>query len=1121
MKRLVIVLLLVVSARVVSAAPPPLLFQHPTLSQDAIAFDFAGEIWSVARTGGPARRLVAGQGRNVGPVFSPDGSQIAFTGTYDENADVYVVPSTGGQPTRLTYHPGPDEAIGWSPDGKSILFRSARKTYRDLLQLYTVATAGGFPAEIPLPSGQEAAFSPDGSKLAYTPHSQWQPAWKHYRGGQTTPIWIANLADSSVTKVPREGSNDKNPMWVGDTVYFLSDRAGAVSLFAYDTGKVAVRQVIQNADGFEIKSASAGPGAIVFDQFGALRLYDLATGQTRRVEVTLAADLPQLRPRFEKVDPRQILHAALSPSGKRVLFEAHGEILAAPAEKGDARNLTRTPAVADRDPSWSPDGKWIAWFSDESGEYALHLRAPDGLGAVRKIDLGQPPSFFYAPRWSPDSKKIAYADKRMNLWVVDLEKPAPVKIDSDLYDTPFHYLDPSWSGDSQWIAYTKQLRNYLRATFVYSLAEKKTRQLTDGRSDATSPRFDRSGKYLYFIASTSAGLSQGWLDMTSMARSLTSSVYAVVLRKDLPSPVVPESDEEGADDKAKDGKDAKTTEDKKSAGKKEDGKSDEKKDDEKKPPEPVKIDFEGIDQRVVALPVERANYAGLETAAEGVLFLVANPTVYTDEDYVELEGAAPQNVFRFDLKSRKTEKVLDKIDGGSPSYGGLTTFVLSGDGSKMLFSQGRKWFLTPSEKAPSPGDGALKAQVEVYVDPRAEWRQMYREVWRLERDFLYAPNFHGLDLAAAEALYAPFVDGIASREDLNDLFREMTGHLSVGHTFVGGGAQPKQERVDVGLLGADYRITSGRYQFASILAGENWNPKLQAPLTQPGVGVKAGEFLLAVNGQDLRGDDDVFRLFQGTAGKQTVLTVGKSADGAGSRQVTVVPIPSEESLRLRTWMETNRRRVDELTGGRVAYVYLPDTASGGFANFNRYFFSQVGKEAVIVDERFNHGGNIADYIVDYLKRTPQMLNASREGEDMVEPAAGIYGPKVMIINQMSGSGGDALPWLFRKASLGPIVGVRTWGGLVGISGYPPLLDGGFVTAPRWGLYGTKGEWEVENVGIAPDVVVEQDPALMRAGKDPQLEKAIEVALEELKAKPPAQFKRPPYPDFKQRLPKNP
>ena len=1126
MKILAPAFLVLASAVPSFAAGSPLLLRHPTVSRDTIAFEFAGEIWTVPREGGTARRLVAGQGRSGAPIFSPDGSQIAYTGTYDENADVYVVPAGGGEPRRLTHHPGLDSAVAWTPDGKSILFHSARKTYRDHWQLYTVPATGGFPTELPLPSGDTAAYSPDGSQLAYVPHFQWQPAWKGYRGGQTTPIWIADLRDSSVTKVPREGSNDRAPMWVGDTVYFLSDRAGRVTLFAYDTKSRAVRQVIRNDGGFDIQSASAGPGAIVYDQLGALSLFDIASGRTRPVDVTIAADLPQLRPRFEKVEGPQILHTALSPSGKRVLVEAHGEILAVPAEKGDVRNLTRTPAVADRDPAWSPDGKWIAWFSDESGEYALHLRAPDGLGPVRKIDLGQPPSFFYSPRWSPDSKKIAYADKRMNLWVVDVDKPVPEKVDSDIYDTPFHYLDPAWSADSQWIAYTKQLHNYLRAAFVYSLAEKKSRQVTDGRSDAFSPRFDRSGKYLFFIASTSAGLSQGWLDMTSMARSVTSSVYAAVLRADLPAPVAPESDEEGADDdkakdeKAKDGKAAEgkpKPEDAKKAGAAKDG---DKKAEEKKP-EPVKIDFAGIDQRIVALPIERTNYAALETGAEGILFLVASPVVLTDEDYTELDDAPPQNVFRFDLKTRKTEKLLDKIDGANPVYGGNRTFQVSADGTKILWSQGKKWSVAASEKAPPAGEGALKAAIEVHVDPRAEWRQMYREVWRLERDFLYAPNFHGLDLKAAERVYAPFVEGIASREDLNHLFREMTGNLVVGHTFVAGGTQPKQDRVSVGLLGADYRIAEGRYQFARILAGENWNPKLQAPLTQPGVNVKAGEFLLAVNGQDLRGDDDVHRLFQATAGKQTVLTIGPSADGARSRQVTVVPVASEEALRLRTWMEDNRRKVDEMTGGRVAYVYIPDTFAGGFANFNRYFFSQVGKDAVILDERFNHGGSIADYIVDYLKRTPQMVNMSREGEDMVEPAAGIYGPKVMIVNQMSGSGGDALPWLFRRAGLGPLVGVRTWGGLVGIGGYPPLMDGGFVTAPRWGLYSAKGEWDVENIGVAPDIEVEQDPALTRQGHDPQLDKAVEVVLEQLKTSPPVKIKRPPYPEYKPRLPATP
>jgi tricorn protease len=1102
MKALTITLLCVSFAASAQAAAPPLLLQHPSLSHDTIAFDFANEIWTVSREGGVARRLVTGQGLNTRPVFSPDGALIAFTGIYDENQDVYVVPATGGQPKRLTYHPGFDRALGWTPDGKSILVLSGRKSYRDHLQLYTFPLEGGFPKQIPLPSSDQASYSPDGSKLAYLPFQQWQPAWKQYRGGQTTPIWIADLADSSVMKVPRESSNDRNPMWVGDTVYFLSDRAGATTLFAYDTQARTVQQLIPNENGFDIQSASAGPGAIVYDQFGALRIYDLASGQTRRVDVGVAADLPQLRPHFETVDPEQILHAALSPTGKRVLFEAHGEILSVPADKGNTRNLTRTPGVADRDPSWSPDGKWVAWFSDESGEYALHVRAPDGLGPVRKITLGEPPSFFYMPRWSPDSKKIAYTDKRLNLWVLDLKKPAPLKIDTDLYDTPFHNLDPNWSPDSRWIAYTKQLPNYLRAAFVYSIAEKKSRQLTDGRSDAFSPRFDPSGKYLYFLASTSAGLSQGWLDMTSMARPGVKSVYAAVLRKDLPSPVGPESDEEGDED---------------AEAEKEEEASD-KKADEKKPPERVSIDFEGIDQRIVALPIERANYAALEVGTEGILFLVKSPTVFTDEDYTDMELTFKQAVSRFDLETRETELLLEQIDGGSAEYGGLVTFAVSADGSKMLFSQEQTWYLTGSEETPEAEDGALMSPIEVYVDPRAEWRQMYREVWRLQRDFMYAPNFHGLDLEQAERVYAPFVDGIGSREDLNELFREMTGHLVLGHSFIAGGAQPKQEAVSVGLLGADYRVADGRYQFAQILSGENWNPQLQAPLTQPGVNVRSGEFLLAVNGEELGGDDDLFRLFQGTAGKQTVITVGPKANGSGARRVTVVPIASEEGLRLRTWMEGNRRRVDELTGGRVAYVYFPDTAGGGFANFNRYFFSQADKQAVILDERFNHGGSIADYIVDYLRREPQMVNATREGADMIEPVAGIYGPKVMIINQMSGSGGDALPWLFRKAELGPLVGMRTWGGLVGIGGYPPLLDGGWVTAPRWGLYGTEGEWEVENVGIAPDIEIDQDPARVRLGHDPQLEKAVAVILDLLNSNPPKTFERPPYPDYQQRLP---
>ena len=1091
-----------------SAGAPPLLVQHPTLSKTRIAFDYAGKIWDIPREGGTARLLVSGAGACSSPVYSPDGSRLAFTSRMDGNTDVYVVSASGGEPQRLTYHPGPDIALGWTPDGARVVLSSTRTTVRDLPQLFTVPVSGGNPEPLPLPSGVEASFSPDGTHLAYSPVPQWQPAWKKYRGGQTARIWIADLSDSSVVKIPRDNSNDKNPMWADGSVYFLSDRNGPVALFAYDPKTGAVREAVKNEQGFDIKSASAGPGGIVYSQFGALHLYDTATGQDAKVPVALASDLSELRPHFEKLDPHQILNAAISPTGKRALFEVRGEILSVPASKGDARNLTRSPGVADRDPAWSPDGKWIAWFSDESGEYALHLRAPDGLGPVRKIALGAPPSYFYSPRWSPDSRKIAYTDKRLNLWVVDLDHPDPVKVDTDLYDTPTTYMDPAWSPDSRWIAYTKLLPNHYHRVFLYDAAAKSSHPVTDGTSDATSPRFDKNGKYLYFLASTDAGLGNGWLDMSSDGRPTSSAPYAAVLRKDLPSPLAPESDEEAA--KADDGTKADAA--------KKDAKPGEDKKDESKAPAPVRIDFDGLDQRIVSLPVPAAGFADLETGAEGVLFLASGPIASTDDE--RLSGKpAPFEITRFDLKTRKPEKVLDGVDGYNGAYGGLVSFQVSADGSKVLYGSDGKWAIVDAAKPAKPGEGALKLDgVMMAVDPRAEWRQMYREVWRIERDFFYDPAFHGLDLAKAEKLYEPYLAGIGSRDDLNALFEEMTGWLVVGHTFVRGGDRPRQDAVSVGLLGADYRVKDGRYQVAKIYRGENWNPGLQAPLTAPGVDVKEGDFLLAVNGEPLGAQDEVYRLFQNTAGKQTVLTVGPRADGTGSRQVTVVPAGSEGQLRLRAWMEGNRRKVDALSGGKLAYVFIPDTQAGGFANFNRYYFSQVGKEGAVLDERFNHGGQIADFIVDNLKRTPQMVNETREGSPVMEPAQAIFGPKVMIANEMSGSGGDALPWLFKKNGIGTLVGTRTWGGLVGIGGYPALIDGGTITAPRWALYGTKGEWEVENIGIAPDIEVEQDPAQVRQGHDPQLERAVQIALEQLAKNPPPTFKRPANPDYHQQLP---
>lgn len=1071
----------------------PSLLQKPTLSRSQIVFVYAGDLWIVGREGGTASRLTTGSGVETDPKFSADGSLVAFTGEYDGNVDVYVVPATGGVPRRLTYHPGPDLVTAWTADGKQILFRSNRTSTNNVPKLFTVSVDGGFPAEVPLPMGVTGSYSADGSRLAYVPTIKWQEAWKQYRGGQTTPIWLARLSDSSIEKLPRDNSNDSNPMWVGDKIYFLSDRNGPVSLFAYDTNSKKVTQLVKN-DGLDIKSANAGPGAIVYEQFGSLHLYDLASGKERKLNITVSGDLTGVRPRYVKV-ARSISAAALSPTGARAVFQARGEIITVPAEKGDARNLTNTAGAAERYPAWSPDGKSIAYFSDESGEYALHLRDQTGMGEVKKINLGTPPSFFYSPVWSPDSKKIAFTDKRLNLWFVDVDKGTPVKVDTNTYENPFRVMDPTWSPDSRWITYTKQLDNRLGAVFIYSLETSKTNQITDGMSDARFANFDKNGKHLYFTASTDAGPSTGWLDMSSFNRPITRSVYVVVLRKDSPSPLAPESDEEKVGEEKKEEKKpadaaAAQTPAAPAAPKKEDVK--------------VDIDFDDIGQRILSAPIPARNYFGMMAGKAGTLYLAETPPGGVSA----LLPGGGLILHKFELDKRKTDKVLE----------GVTAFALSANGEKMLYrlggGQSIAWFIVPTATPVKPGEGALKVEdLEVYVDPKAEWKQMYAEAWRIQRDFMYDPNLHGLDLKAAVAQYRQYLDSVGHRGDLNYLFTEMLGQTVLGHTFIGGGDLPEPPKTTGGLLGADYRIENNRYRFARIYNGENWNPQLRAPLTQPGVNVTVGEYLIAVNGREVRASDSVYSFFEQTAGKSVVIRVGPNPDGTNSRQVTVVPVGNEAGLRNLAWIEDNRRKVDALSSGRLAYVYLPDTALGGYTNFNRYYFSQINKEGAVIDERYNGGGTAADYIIDYMRRPLMNMWTTREGKDFTTPVGSIYGPKAMIINEFAGSGGDLMPWLFRKANIGPLIGKRTWGGLVGIYDYPQLIDGGSVTAPRVAFYNLNGEWDVENYGTAPDIEVEFDPQAWRAGRDPQLEKAVEVVMEALRKNPLPKPRKPAYPNY--------
>jgi tricorn protease len=1065
------------------AQPSHLLLRNPALSRTTIVFSFAGDLWSVPREGGEAHRLTTGTGVETDPVFSPDGSEIAFTGEYDGNVDVFLIPASGGVPRRLTWHPDADRAVGWTPDGKRVVFSSHRASPTDGDRLFTVPAEGGFPEEIPLPIAESGSFSPDGSHLAYVPTFQWQSAWKRYRGGQTKKIWIADLSNSSVVPIPRDGSSDFNPMWIGDKIYFLSDRNGAVTLFSYDLRGKQVKQLVEN-HGLDLKSASAGPGAIIYDQFGSLFLYDLKSGQSKPVPVRLAGDFPEVRPHYVNVAKR-LRAPDISPTGARAVFEARGEILTVPAEKGDARNLTRTTGVMERGPIWSPDGQSIAYFSDESGNYMLHVRGQDGLGEVKKFSLGDKPAFYYQAAWSPDSKKVAYIDNHNHVFYMDLEQKKPVLVDTDYYANGGGIM-PVWSPDSKWLAYAKTLKSHLGTIFVYSLSGAKSTQVTDGMSDANSPVFDKDGKYLYFLASTNSGVSMQ-PDLESFTRPVTYNVYLAVLSKDEKSPLAPESDDEKKKEDVK-------KDDKKDDTKKEDAKKDDK--DKPAAPPDVKIDFDNIGQRVLAMPLAARRYAGLAIGKAGFLFAL--------EISAPMPGSEQTvTVHRYDLNKRKEDNAVS----------GVKQFAVSFNGEKMLYQKDDSWYIA------NAGDGGeektLKtADLEVRVDPTVEWKQMYREAWRIERDFFYDPNYHGLDLNTAEKRYSVYLDGLASREDLNYLFTEMLGNMTVGHMFVGGGDRPEVKRIPTGLLGADYKIENGRYRFARVYNGENWNPDLKAPLTQPGVNVVAGEYLLSVNGRDLTSADEIYSFFEATAGKSTVLKVGPDPTGANARDVVAIPVPSEAQLRHLAWIEDNRRKVDQMTNGRIAYIHMPDTAFGGYTSFMRYFFAQVGKEGAIIDERFNHGGSLATDIVEYLQRRLMSVASTRDGADWYQPQGAIFGPKVMIINEYAGSGGDAMPWYFRRAGVGKLIGNRTWGGLVGLTGYPELMDGGAVMAPSAAIWNPNGTFDVENHGVAPDIEVDLDPAAMRQGHDPQLEKAVQVVMEELAKNPPAEPKHPVWPVYK-------
>jgi len=1074
-----------------SAQAETRFLQQPDIGEDRLVFVYAGDIWIADRDGTNARRLTSDPAQESHPHLSPDGTHVAFTAEYNGNSDVYLIPVNGGSAERLTYHPGADILRGFTSEGE-LLFMSGRGVnQRRGERLFTVSPEGGLPESLVLPQAFDGAYSPQGDRIAYQlfrPANSGASGWKRHRGGTTPPIWIFDFDSQEVEKIPHDRVNDSEPMWVDDTVYFLSDRGGKVNLFSYGADG-SLRQLTEH-ETWDIDSASAGDDTIAYEAGGRVHLYDIAAGESRALEIDLAFDAPAAQVAWKDAS-KTVTGQDISPSGLRVAFAGRGDIFTVPVDKGDTRNLTGSDGVKEGDPLWSPDGTQLAWLSDPGDGVILMIADQRGLEDPREIPLEEGP-YYSLLAWSPDGDTIAYQDNHLNLYVLDLESETSERVATHAYRIGGSDFEPAFSPDSRWLAFTERQDNYFSVLKIRDLDSGETRAVTEGMADVSAPVFSRDGAHLFFAASTNFGPRTVFLDMSTQERPLRRGLYALVLAADGETPLPPETGDEEADDSEGDNANGDNGDN---------GDNGEAEDEAAE----TRIDFDGLRHRLVALPAAKRNYGKLAVAKDGSLFYLDQRQPGVSVEPPRERDPAVHTLRRFDFEERADKAILEEE---------VAAFTLSRDGSKILLRGPKgQWQVRETAKPKKKPKRLDLSSMRMRVDPRAEWRHIFEDVIRMEKQFFYAENAHGLDWEAVRAKYAPLVDHVASRQDLNTLLIEMIGELEVGHNRLFGGDTHQPEEVKVGLLGADYEIDQGRYRVAEVYTGTHWTPFLKGPLAVPGHGVEAGEYILAVDGEELTAADNIHAMLEGKAGKQTILTVNDAPTTDGARTVTVTPVDDDDELRLWHWIEENRKMVAEATDGRVGYIYLPNTAGDGYDFFNRYFFSQVDKEGLVIDERFNGGGQAANYITEVLSRPYLASWKDRDGELFTTPAGIHAGPKAMLINQYAGSGGDFLPWSFRRLELGPLIGTRTWGGLIGIAANPPLIDGGFLSVPYFRFITPDREWAVENEGVPPDIEVHQEPKAVIAGGDPQLERGIaEVmnALEDYES--PIVREAPPLPD---------
>jgi tricorn protease len=1113
------------------------LQRFPDIYKDKIAFMYGGDLWLASSSGGMARRITSHPGRELFPKFSPDGKWLAFTGQYDGNFNVYVMPSEGGQPKQLTFYQGAaqplsdrmgvlNQVIGWTPDGKSIVFLSRRDASNGWIKRpYTVSINGGLPQPMPPDEGGLLSFSADGTKIAYNRIFRNFRQWKRYTGGLAQDITIYDMKNNVVDQViPHTDYTDTFPMWHGNTIYFTSDRGPErrLNLYSYDLGSKQVEQLTK-FDEFDIMWPSLGPDAIIFENGGYLYTLDLQnadlqsadpqTRQPKKLTLYVNGERDQTMKHWVNAS-RRITDFDIAPDGKRAVFGARGDVFTVPAKDGSIRNLTHSPGVREQKVAWSPNGQWIAYVSDRTGEDEIYIAPQDGLAAEEPITSGHK-GFMFPPAWSPDSSKIAWADKDLKLWYVDIKEKKPVEVDRGKYGEITNY---NWSPDSKWLAYDKNLESGYSVVYLYGLADHKITAVTSTLNNSYAAVFDPDRRYLYFLSDRDYNEVLGNVDF-EFANPKTTRVYVVTLTADEPSPFPALSDEvkvkseepaaaspvpePGNSNK----KNAKPTPNKKEQEKQPEEKTAET--EKKEPPKVFRIDLEGIQNRIVALAVPAAVIHAVDASKDAIYYSTSPVQGLSGP----LAGESPA-IHAYDLKERKDKVLLDGAD----------RFALSRDGSKLLYraeNDGPVGIIDakPPDAPHKVGDGALKLDgMRVEVDPPEEWKEMFNEVWRQERDYFFEASMNGVDWPKIKGNYAQLLPYVADRYSLTYILGEMIGELSNSHTYTGGGDFPDLHPVNVGLLGADYEVdsASGIYRIKKIFSGENWDAHTRSPLTEPGVNIKEGDYLIAINGRALRASQTPDELLTNTANEVVTLTVNSKPAEDGARKVVVKPIADEFSLRELNMIETNRKKVDAASGGRIGYVYLPDMGDAGLNEFVKQYFPQIRKEGIIFDVRYNGGGFVDGLIFERLRRVLSAMSPARNWEPGTVPAPVFYGYMACVTNHYAASDGDFFSYFFKYYKLGPLIGERTWGGVRGIRGQFPLMDGGYITRPEFSLYGLDSKWLIENRGVQPDVVVDNPPDLVLKGQDPQLEKAIEMLLEQIKANPKTLPARPPdlptYPD---------